>query len=173
MASKTDNPTPKGYKKDGTPVNPEGKGGFRDNPENRASGRWKPENSVSYQYNRWNNMDSDLAINYAKVWGIVPKDEADMKDPQFAEFEAKHKAHSLVEERTLRTYIRSMTSLADVREIDSRVEGLPVATVRATIKNDFSDLSVEEQQKLAQALMPVEMRKYGNGDPAQSETPAD
>ena len=27
---------PQGYKKDGTPANPTGKGGFRDNPENRS-----------------------------------------------------------------------------------------------------------------------------------------
>ena len=48
-----------GYKKDGTPNNPTGKGGFGDHPENRNPGGWRPEYTPSYQYRRFMNMDSD------------------------------------------------------------------------------------------------------------------
>ncbi len=175
MAKPLDNPTPNGFKKDGTPNNPTGKGGFRDNPQNKANGRWKAENSASYQYNRWNNMDSELALMYAKAWKIVPMDEKEASQPEMVEFVELHKKHTLVEERTLRAYFRSMTSLADAREMDNRTEGMPIATVRATVKNDFEGMSIADQQKLAMALTPIakaedeEDSTDGDGDASQSE----
>ena len=175
MAEPLDNPMPHGFKKDGTPNNPTGKGGFKDNPQNKANGRWKAENSSSYQFNRWNNMDSELAIKYAKAWKIVPEEKEDVTNVELQAFIEAHKAHTLVEERTLRAYFRSMTTLADAREIDNRTEGMPIATVRATVKNDFDGMSTSDKQKLAMALVPIDTGEDstdGDGDTSQSEATA-
>lgn len=157
MAKPQDNPTPKGYKKDGTPVNPNGKGGFRENPENRASGRWKKEYSASYQYNRWNNADVEDIERYAKAWGIIPLDDRDRADAELMAFVQANKKHTGVEERTLRGYLRAMTSLADSREIDNRTEGMPVAKQEIKIDNDLSNLTDDDLVKLSQPFTPPEL----------------
>ena len=161
-----------GYKKDGTPNNPNGKGGFGDNPQNRASGRWKKEHSASYQYNRWNNTDSDEILRFAKAWGIIPTDDRDRADKELMAFIEANKKHTGVEERTLRAYLRAMTSLADSREIDNRTEGMPVAKQEIKIDNDVSNLTDEDLIKLSQPFTPPDLDEEtadGNDTEAKPE----
>lgn len=172
MAKPLDNPTPSGFKKNGTVNNPTGKGGFRDNPQNKANGRWKKEYSASYQYNRWDNTESSDILKYAKAWDIIPIDEHDRKDPELMAWIESHRSHKGVEERSLRLYLRAMTSLADSREIDNRTEGMPVAKQEIKIDNDVSNLTDEDLIKLSQPFTPPDLDEEtadGNDTEPQSE----
>lgn len=137
-----------GYKKDGTPNNPTGKGGFGDHPENRNPGGWRPEYTPSYQYRRFMNMDSDELIELAKKWKIISPTKEEIESGEARKKYRGKFPHTTVEEMALRRILASMKSLADIKEITDRVEGRAVQKVEAKVENTLADYTDEDLAKL-------------------------
>lgn len=109
--------------------NPTGKGGFGDNPENRSDGRWSKENSFSYWY------------NYFKAMTVK----------EFKHYERTHGDDNMTvaESLALVRVTKSRSDLREFQEVADRSEGK--AQQKIEIKNDYSDLTDEQLQKIAGA----------------------
>lgn len=109
--------------------NPTGKGGFGDNPENRSDGRWSKENSFSYWYNYFKSMTVK----------------------EFKQYERTHGDDNMTvaESLALVRVTKSRSDLREFQEVADRSEGK--AQQKIEIKNDYSDLTDEQLQKIAGA----------------------
>ena len=121
------------------------KSGFHTNPENISSGNWKKENSLAYQYNRFKNMEMrefrDLCVRYRIA--KIPNGKTEKDYP--------YKKHSACEEMAARRVLSALTSLADVREITNRTEGLPVAHTEVKVDNRIASLTDAQLSEMIKA----------------------
>lgn len=119
--------------------------GFAVHPENRSDGGWKRENNFDYQYKRFKNMEMrkfrNLCIRYRIAQ--IPKGEDEKKYP--------YEKHSACEEMAARRVLAGLTSLADVREITNRTEGMPVEHIEAKVDNRIASLSDAQLAEMIKA----------------------
>lgn len=94
----------------GSILNPTGKGGFADNPQNRANGRWNKETSISYQYNYLIRLTGDELNQWLK------------DNPENTRTKAQQIAYKAV--------LKAESDIFYLKEITDRTEGKPAQFVQ-------------------------------------------
>ena len=94
-------------------------GGFDYHPEHRRKGGgWNKHMTVSYQYRRYWNMEKQEFIALGKRYRVIST--SDKEKEQYP-----YEKHTLVEEITFRTVLKSLYSLTCAKAVILRVEGYP------------------------------------------------